>query len=65
MEVVPGASVVKLARAAVPPTIPPNEVAPAVSTVKPNAPFNVEPNPILPEPVEVSTEVPLKVTGSL
>ena len=64
----PGASVVKLVRGAVPPMIPPNEVVPAVFTVKPNAPFNVEPNvilPLIPVPVEVSVLTPVNVTGSL
>ena len=61
----PGASVVRLARAAVPPTAPPKVVAPAVLTVSAKPPSTVEPNVTLPPPVEVSTASALSVTGSL
>ena len=63
--VAPAASVVKLARAVVPPTTPLNVVVPAVFTVKPNPPLTAPAKMILPLPVEVSVSFAPSVTPSL
>src|SRR5262249_14296729 len=63
--VLPATSVVKLLKALVPPTAPPNVVVPPVLMVKPKPPLTVPASVILPDPVDVSAVVAPMVTASL
>src|SRR5258706_391308 len=65
MLVEPPAFVIKLFNADDPPTTPPNEVIPEVFNTRSNAPFNVEPNPILPLPLDAKVPAPVNETASL
>ena len=62
---VPGASVVRLVSAVVPPTIPPKFDAPAVLTTSVWAPFTVLASVTFPEPVLVRVVPVPRVTASL
>ena len=63
--VVPAASVIKLVKAFVPPTMPPKVVVPAVFTVKPTKPFKVLAKLIAPLPLETRVVLLASVTASL